>query len=121
MPSAPAGMNPTEQAGKCPDPDPCAVPRKADPYQVLLISLGKAEFSPHEKVNVLIAQSCPILCDPTNCSLCPWNSPGKNTRVGCHFLLQRTFLIQGSNSGLLHCRQILYLSHLGAKQKLLGR
>ena len=30
-------------------------------------------------------------------------------------------LTQGSNPGLLHCRQILYLSHLGAKQKLLGR
>ena len=22
--------------------------------------------------------------------LCPWDSPGKNTGVGCHFLLQRT-------------------------------
>ena len=43
---------------------------------------------------------------------CPWNSPGKNTGVGGHFLLQRIFPIQGSNPGLLHCRQILYhLSH----------
>ena len=34
---------------------------------------------------------------------------------GCHFLLQGIFLIQGSNPGLLHCRQILYyLSHLGS-------
>ena len=40
--------------------------------------------------------------------LCPWNSPGKNTGVGCHSLLQRIFLTQGSNPGLLHCRQILY-------------
>ena len=39
---------------------------------------------------------------------CPWNSPGKNTRVGCHSLLQRIFLTQGLNLGLLHCRQILY-------------
>ena len=32
---------------------------------------------------------------------------------GCHFLLQGIFLTQGSNPGLLHCRQILYhLSHL---------
>ena len=38
---------------------------------------------------------------------------GKNTGVGCHFLLQGIFLTQGSNPGLLHCRQILYhLSHL---------
>ena len=40
--------------------------------------------------------------------LCPWNSPGKNTGVGCHSLLQRIFLTQGSNQSLLHCRQILY-------------
>ena len=29
--------------------------------------------------------------------LCPWDSPGKNTRVGCHALLQEIFLTQGSN------------------------
>ena len=37
-------------------------------------------------------QSCPTLCDPTDGSpprlRCPWDSPGKNTGVGCHFLLQ---------------------------------
>ena len=44
--------------------------------------------------------------------LSPWNSPGKNTGVGCHFLLQGIFSTQGLNPGLLHCRQILYpLSH----------
>ena len=44
--------------------------------------------------------------------LCPWNFPGKSTGVGCHFLLQGIFLTQGSNTGLLHCRQTLYcLSH----------
>ena len=32
---------------------------------------------------------------------CPWNSPGKNTGVGCHSLLQRIFLTQGSNPRLL--------------------
>ena len=42
--------------------------------------------------------------------LCPWNSPGKNTRVSCYFLLQGIFPIQGLNPGLLHCRQILYHS-----------
>ena len=37
----------------------------------------------------------------------------KNTGVGCHFLLQGIFPTQGSNPGLLHCRQTLYrLSHL---------
>ena len=37
-------------------------------------------------------QSCPTLCDPIDSSppssLHPWESPGKNTGVGCHFLLQ---------------------------------
>ena len=40
--------------------------------------------------------------------LCPWDSPGKNTGVGSHSLLQRIFPTQGSNLGLLYCRQILY-------------
>ena len=44
--------------------------------------------------------------------LCPWDSPGKNTGVGGHSLLQGIFPTQGLNRGLLHCRQILYcLSH----------
>ena len=47
--------------------------------------------------------------------LCPWNSPGKNTEVGCHSLLQGIFSTQGSNLRLPHCRQILYLlSHQGS-------
>ena len=40
--------------------------------------------------------------------LYPWNSPGKNTGVGCHFLLQGIFLTQGLNPGLPHRRQTLY-------------
>ena len=47
--------------------------------------------------------------------LCPWNASGKNTGVGCHSLLQGIFPTQGSNMGLLHCRQILYrLNHQGS-------
>ena len=46
--------------------------------------------------------------------LCPWDSPGKNTGVGCHSLLQRTFSTQGPSPGLPHCRQTLdHLSHEG--------
>ena len=40
--------------------------------------------------------------------LCPWDSPGKNTGVGSHSLVQRVFPTQGLNLGLLHCRQTLY-------------
>ena len=44
--------------------------------------------------------------------LSPWASPGKNTGVGCHALLQGIFPTQGSNPCFPHCRQILYhLSH----------
>ena len=92
---------------------------------------------------MLVAQSCPTLCDPMDCSppgssvheifqasileslwphglqptrlLCPCDFPGKDTGVGCHFLLQGIFPTQGSNPGLLYCRQILYqLSYKGS-------
>ena len=37
-----------------------------------------------------VAKSCLTLYDPTDCKptrlLCPWDSLGKNTGVGCHFL-----------------------------------
>ena len=50
--------------------------------------------------------------------LCPWDSLGKNTGEGCHSLLQGILPTQGSNPGLLHCRQILYhLSHQGNRRK----
>ena len=50
-------------------------------------------------------QSCPTLLpqrwQPTRLRR-PWDSPDKNTGVGCHFLLHGIFLTQGSNPGLLH-------------------
>ena len=50
----------------------------------------------------------------------PWGSPGKNTGVGSHSLLQGIFPTQGLNSSLLHYRQILYcLSHQGSPITLL--
>ena len=70
----------------------------------------------------IICVSCSVMSDslwphglqPTRL-LCPWNSPGKSTGVGCQSLLQGIFLTQGSNPGLLHCRWILYhLSHQGS-------
>ena len=54
----------------------------------------------------LVAQACLTLCDPMDCCL-----PGKDTRVGCHFLLQGIIPTQGSSQSLpclLHCRWILY-------------
>ena len=58
----------------------------------------------------LEAQLCPTLCSPTDCSLpgssFHGDSPGENTGVGCHALLQGVFPPQGSNPGFSHCRQI---------------
>ena len=67
-------------------------------------------------LKVKITKLCLTLCDPMDCTppafCCPRDFPGKNTGVGCHFLLQGIFPTQGSSPGLLHYRQILYhLSH----------
>ena len=49
----------------------------------------------------------------------PWNSPGHDIGMGSLSLLQGIFPTQGSNPGLLHCRQILYqLSHQGSPRIL---
>ena len=62
--------------------------------------------------------SHPTLCNPMDCSppgsSVHGDSPGKNTGVGCHVLLQGIFPTQELNRSLLHCRQILYqLSYQG--------
>ena len=45
---------------------------------------------------------------------CPWDSTGRNTKVGSHSLLQGIFLTQALNPGLLHYKWIFYhLSHKG--------
>ena len=66
-----------------------------------------------------VAQSCPTLCNPMDCSPLgssdDGDSPGKNSGVGCHALLERIFPIQRSNPVLPHCKQILYhMNHQGS-------
>ena len=66
----------------------------------------------------LVAQLCPTLCDPLDCSPAGsavlGGSPGKNPGVGCHARLQGIFPIQGSKRGLPYYMQVLYrLSHPG--------
>ena len=58
--------------------------------------------------SVMSDSSQPHELQPTRL-LCPWNSPAKNTGVGCHSLLQGIFLTWQSNPGLLNWRQIHYL------------
>ena len=62
---------------------------------------------------------CPALCNPMDCG-----PPGSSVHgilqvrilKWCHALLQGLFPTQGSNPGLLHCRQILcHLTHPGSR------
>ena len=66
--------------------------------------------------NVCVSYQCMHVCACVHAQparlLCPWISKARVLGMGCHFLLQGMFLTQGSNLGLLHCRQTLYwLSH----------
>ena len=106
---------------------------KVIPYQSYSIKSGESDCSfkcaigneeagrdrEHSKPPVSVCVlSCSVTSDalrpqrlqPTEL-LCPWDSLGKNTGVGCHFLLQVIFPMQGSNPHLLcllNCRWILY-------------
>ena len=55
---------------------------------------SSAKWDTKWKVKVLLAQSCCTLCNPMDCS-----SPGKNTGVGCHALLQRILPEPGIEPG----------------------
>ena len=71
------------------------------------------------RMHTQLLQSCPILCDPWTVAhrlLCPWDSPCKNTGVGCHALLQQVLLTQGSNPCLLcllQCRRLVFHPWIG--------
>ena len=91
---------------------------RAEHYQFEYFKKIKKHIVLHTHCTVvcLVAQWCPTLCDPMDCSppgsSVHGDSPGKNTRVGCHTLLQGIFPTQESDPGIWHCRRILYfLSH----------
>ena len=69
----------------------------------------------------LVAQSCPTLCDPMDCSLTGssvrGDSSGQNTGVGCHALLQGIFPTQGLDPGPPHARRFLLLEPPGKAQE----
>ena len=55
----------------------------------------------------LVVQSCANFCNPMDCSQpVHGDSPGKNTGVGFHVLLQGIFPTQISNIGFSHCKPI---------------
>ena len=70
------------------------------------VSLVPKHLPLQEYLCCLATKSCltflwPHGLEPTR-FLCPWDFPGKNTRLGCHFLLQGTFQTQGLNIPPLH-------------------
>ena len=85
-------------------------------------TVSKAPCSGVSSVQMLVTQACLTLwphgLKPARL-LCPWDSPGKNTGVGCHALLQGLFLTQGSNSSFLHCKRIHYCLNSQGSSKLL--
>ena len=98
--------------------------KETDRHDLLLTHEGKAKkqsiYQPG-KVIVVVSRSISgsVVTDSLRPHrvLCPWNSPGKNTIVGCHALFQVIFPTQGSNPGLPHCGHILYLlSHQEAQE-----
>ena len=69
-----------------------------------ILRFPEVQYAKEQEKNTC-AQSCPTLqphgLQPARLH-CPCDSPGKNTGLGCHFLLQQIFLTQGSNSYLLN-------------------
>ena len=64
------------------------LPGKLIRNSVIKVSVGN--WSSMHPLSAKSLQSCPTLCDPIDGSPpgSPWDSPGKNTGAGCHFLLQ---------------------------------
>ena len=79
--------------------------------------LGFISSWQHAEINLFReSESCSVVSDSLQHHglYRPWNSPGQNTGMGSFSLLQGIFPTHGSNSGLPHCRRILYqLSHIG--------
>ena len=80
---------------------------------------GGSYIQHNDSVQCLVTQLCLTLSNPMDCSppgsSVHGDSPGKNTVVGCHTLLQGIFPTQWSNTGLPHCGHTLYcLSYHGS-------
>ena len=73
---------------------------------VLTPACASSNLAGHAGVCAKLLQSCSTLCNPYELEptrlLCPWDPPDKNTRVGCHVLLQRIFPTQGPKPHLLY-------------------
>ena len=82
--------------------------RSALGLQLTKIHADQAGFVSPFVISVHITHPSPVI------TLCPWDFPGKNAGVGCHFFLQGIFLTQGLNPHLLHRQMDSWpLHHLG--------
>ena len=70
--------------------------RSALGLQLTKIHADQAGFVSPFVISVHITHPSPVI------TLCPWDFPGKNAGVGCHFFLQGIFLTQGLNPHLQH-------------------
>ena len=82
------------------------------------LEAGKDKSPKTSLLLYLVLSRVQLFCDPLGCnhpgSSVHGDSPGENSGVGCHALLQGIFPTQGSNLCLPHCRQILcHLRHQG--------
>ena len=77
----------------------------------LLVCMLRFKTSSQLSSMISESESCSLMLDflqPHGLWRSLWNSPGQNTGVGYHALLQGVFPTQGLNPGLPYCRWILY-------------
>ena len=91
----------------------------------MICHVGERDWGGRVSLSCMRAESCLTLrpCGlwPTRL-LCLWDFPGKNTGVGCRFLLQGTFPTQGPNSCLLHWQaDPLPLTHQRSQTQILSQ
>ena len=88
---------------------------------IIPIVYSAVQYSSSAAAAAKSLQSCPTLCDPMDGSPPgsprPWDSPGKNTGVGCHFLLQR---IKAKSKSEISCVRLLETPWTAARQASLS-
>ena len=73
-------------------------------WQATVCQIIKGRTTETEETEATTETEATETDEPTRL-LCPWDFSGKNTGVGCHFLLQGILLTQGSNLHLLHWQE----------------
>ena len=99
----------------------CTILETQQQYECSSISMSSLKFFVIFLSVTILKVSCSVRSDSLQLHglYSPWNSPGQNTGVGSRSQLQGILPTQGSNQGLLHCRQIIYqLRHQGSRYEI---